>query len=156
MTTPPQDLHPSVLDRFRVAAQQALTDSKDAAGQRDQFDQVIAEAAGQDKTDEAEQDRLERALEQVRARRAERARWMADRLTMRAKADAEAQRLEADGRRALEWIDEMEAADAGQQQQQPVPGALPPGVAPVDGSLNGSPLVTHRDPLPVEQDGSPA
>lgn len=151
MTTPPQDLQPSMIARFRDVAEQTLTDAKTAAGQRDLFDEVIAEAATQDKDDEREESRLARELEQVRARRAERARWMADRLTMRKAADAQAKRLETDGRRALEWIDQMEQGGAEQQE----PNTLPPGVAPVDGSLNGSPLVTHRDPLPpVEQDGS--
>lgn len=153
-----QPAKPIVLEnRFREVAEQVLAEAKAAAAVRDDLDREIAPEAANDRNDAAEQERLERELEQVRQRRAARAPWLADRLTRRQAAAAEAARLETDGRRAHDVIEQMsngqqDATPGGQETQQN--GALPPGVLPVD-PLLGSPLETHRDPLStVEQDGS--
>ncbi|MGH3379524.1 MAG: hypothetical protein ACRDP6_32795 [Actinoallomurus sp.] len=147
MSTPNNNQQPIVLEnRFREVAEQVLAEAKEAAAVRDDLDREIAPEAAADRTDAAEQERLERELEQVQQRRALRASWLAERLTRRQAAAGEAVRLEAEGRRAHDVIEQM-------SNSQPVEGERPvvaSGVYPVP--TRPMPTLVDGD-LPV-QDGA--
>lgn len=142
MTTPTNE--PIVLeDRFRDVATEVLTEAKAAAAERDELDRQIAVEAAADKTDETEQERLERELEQVRVRRAGRAKWLSERLSMRRAAATKADRLEQDGRRALAVIEQMSV-------EQPEDGAAAESAEPEFGPAGAT---RHDVPPAAGQDG---
>lgn len=107
MTQQTNEQRISLQVRFRDLAEEVLTKAKAFVATRDELDRQITNEAAKDKADEAEEQRLEAMLAEVKQRRAGRAQWLAERLTERQTADRNARQLEAEGRQAIALIDQM-------------------------------------------------
>lgn len=128
-------------DRFHQVIDQIVTESREAAAFRDGLDREITAALADDHNDEAEEQRLEHQLAVIKARRAERGRWLSERSRIRQAADAHVERLEADAREALVTIERLRHRSGGEVDGSSSPASatrtdpvLPPGVVPVDGN----------------------
>jgi hypothetical protein len=109
-TPPPLAATPSVLDRFRDAAEQVLTEAKNTIAKRDQLKTENAYDIAADRDDERDEQQAVQALQEIQARRSKRRAVMAERQQAIAALDAEAKRLEADGQKAVAYIEQWEQA----------------------------------------------